>query len=82
MIHQAAWPHPEIFSLISSTQLHVFSDCAPGWKPYGNKCYLANATDALSWEEAEQACFQQYAHLVTVKDGKNSQLLYEFIFHE
>ncbi len=42
--------------------------CPPGWTPSGSSCYLV-VTQALTWDEARDACTLSNAHLVIVNDA-------------
>jgi len=52
--------------------------CSPGWTEGGRKCYRY-VKDKLTWVEAEAFCKNDSAHLVSVRDQKENDIVFNLI---
>ncbi|XP_045045285.2 C-type lectin domain family 4 member F [Desmodus rotundus] len=65
------------FSLQEQRQIEVLQLVTQGWKIYGRNMYYFSS-DKKTWQEAEQSCVSQGAHLASVTSAKEQAYLIKF----
>ena len=58
----------------------IGNNCLNNWVEYRDSCYTATRlTDGISWIEAERQCNDNNAHLVSITDEEEMQVIHYLI---
>ena len=67
--------------IISTVCFIIGSMCPSSWMKYKNNCYMASTmAQGITWLEAERQCTSENAHLVSIMDGDEMQVVHYLIY--